>query len=262
MGGEVMGITASYLTLSGSAYGEPAKYSLLERAKAAHAAGISSIGMSLDDIIPDIVPLRYVKIPELEWLELSRRMAPDEIRKLLWATQYYGATRVNVGVTAATCSPARAAENLKRILDITVPLGMTVAVEPVAFGAMPLISDVRTILELSGASPDQAGLLYDWWQTSYDPENLFANPAGILPVVAEVQVCGFRDDDPGTDDPAVTSQDRNSLTLESPAAIAWLRDQLMAPGVPFSYELPNAWLRKLPLLKMAEAAAADMSLMS
>lgn len=258
-----MNITASYLTLAGSAYGEPAKYTLLERAKAAHAAGISFIGMSLDDVLPDIVPLRYVKIPEVEWLDLNVPPTVSETRKLRYAAHYYGVTRVNVGVTAKVSSHARAAENLRRILDITVPLGMTIAVEPVAFGALPLISDVEKILELSGADAPDAGLLYDWWQTSYDPRNLFANPAEIFPVIAEVQVCGFRDDDPDTDDPAVTSQDRNSLSWESRRSIRWLRDELatMAPGVPFSYELPNAHLRSLPLMKMAEAAAADMGLL-
>lgn len=259
-----MNITASYLTLSGSAYGEPARYSLLDRAKAAHAAGISSIGMSLDDILPDIVPLRHVSIPEVEWLDLNVPPTISEVRKLHYAAHYYGVTRVNAGVTAKACSRKRAAENLKRICDITVPLGMTVAVEPVAFGAMPLISDVRKILELSGADASDAGLLYDWWQTSYDPENLFAFGDHSAPLhLAEVQLCGFRDDDPDTDDPAVTSQDRNSLSYESRRSIRWLRDELVKlnPAVPFSYELPNAHLRSLPLMKMAEAAAADMSLL-
>lgn len=260
-----MNITASYLTLAGSAYGEPAKYTLLERAKAAHAAGISFIGMSLDDVLPDIVPLRYVKIPEVEWLDLNVPPTVSETRKLRYAAHYYGVTRVNVGVTAKVSSHARAAENLRRILDITVPLGMTIAVEPVAFGALPLISDVRKILELSGAAAQDAGLLYDWWQTSYDPENLFAFGDHSKPLhLAEVQLCGFRDDDPDTDDPAVTSQDRLKLADSSSVRnMRWLRDELVKlnPAVPFSYELPNAHLRSLPLMKMAEAAAADMGLL-
>lgn len=255
-------ITASYLTLAGSAYGEPAKYTLLERAKAAHAAGISSIGVSLDEDA-DESALRYAAVPECEWLDLNVPPMTEQRYKLYAMRNVLGVTRVNVGVTAKVSSHEGAAENLRRILDITTHLGMTVAVEPVAFGALPLISDVETILELSGADASDAGLLYDWWQTSYDPRNLFANPSEVLPVIAEVQLCGFRDDDPDTDDPAVTSQDRNSLSWESRRSIRWLRDELarMAPGVPFSYELPNAEMRKLPLMKMAEAAAADMSLL-
>ena len=258
-----MNICASYLTLAGSSYGKPARYSPLERAQAAHAAGIPAIGVSMHEDIDESV-LRYVTVPEAEWIELSFPLLAEERRKLA-VLRDLGVTRVNAGVTLPRVSIATAAVNLARLAEVTAPLGITVAVEPVAFGSHKTIDDIRMVLKASGVSPEHAGLLYDWWQTSYDPENLFAfGHDGTLLPLAEVQLCGFRDDDPDTEDPAVTSQDRPLLADCALSSVRWLRNELrkISPDVPLSYEMPRADWRELPLIDVAELAAKDMSLLS
>jgi len=257
-------ICASYLTLAGSSYGKRARYSPLERAQAAHAAGIPAIGVSLSEDIDESV-LRYVTVPEAEWVELSFPLFTEERYKLAALRNVLGVTRINAGVTLPRVSIAEAAVNLARLAEITAPLGITVAVEPVAFGSHKTIDDIRMVLKASGVSPEHAGLLYDWWQTSYDPENLFAfGEHEPLPPLAEVQLCGFREDDPDTEDPAVTSQDRPLLADCAPSSVRWLRNELrkISPDVPLSYEMPRADWRELPLIDVAELAAKDMSLLS
>ncbi len=249
-------ITASYLTLAGSTHGEPPRYSMLERAKAAHAAGIASIGVRLDEPF-SISALRYVQIPECEWIDLSQPVTPHTGNDLWAMANLLGVTRVNAGVCLHDVTPGQAAGNLRRLLGYTARLDMTVAVEPVAFGSFPAIAQIADVIRQAG---DRAGLLYDFTQVNLAHELDYLH-LGRLPVLAEIQACGFRRGDDR--DPFMACQDR-PLVSESPVMTRqWLRAvRDKAPGAPVSYENPNKRLREMPLLEMAEAAAADMALLA
>lgn len=250
--------TASYLTLAGTPHGEPPRYTMRERAMAAHAAGIPSIGIRLDEPL-DTGALRYAEIPEAEWVELSEPVTPG-MADLLKAACDMGVTRLNTGICVRSTYRDVAA-NLRHLLDLTAPLGMTVAVEPVAFGMYRTITDIGRLLNAAQVPPDgRCGLLYDMWQiTSSGPGAVWWQYRGKI---AEIQVCGVRRREPRS--PYRASQDRPLIADSDLDIRAWLRklqDNIGGSGVPVSYEEPHAAWRELSLLQAAEAAAADMALL-
>lgn len=250
-----MDITCSYLTLCGSTHGQPPRYPMLDRAKAAAAAGIPSMGIRLDEhAVASSAALRYVRIPEAEWVDLGETVTPVHIWRIRYCAEYLGVTRINAGVCAKGITPLEAARNLASLLDVTVPLGITVAVEPVAFGSFTRISDIAGILETADATYPDCGLLYDFFQVAASKGGFFADIS-----VAEIQVCGLGGE--RDRDPFQASQDR-PLIADSVIGIPFLLQHIrQVTDAPVSYENPNARLRELPLLQMAEAAAADMALL-
>lgn len=255
-------ITASYLTLAGAPHNDPPRYPMRERAMAAHAVGIPAIGIRLSEPL-DPATLKYAQVPEAEWAELSRPANAGTAQLLAAAAGDLGITRVNAGVTHPS-TIGDAARHLRQLLDITVPLGITVAVEPIAFGPYRKLDDIMDILAQAGVSAsDSCGTLFDMWQitaSTAKTEPITGNRPWYR-MVAEIQVCGVRMNDPR--DPFTASQDRPLIADSELSIRTWLR-LLQDTGItaPVSYEQPHAAWRELSLLQTAEAAAADMALLS
>ena len=140
--------------------------------------------------------------------------------------------------------------------------GMTTAVEPVAWGALPSMGDVKGIMEDAGVLEEpNVGYCYDLWQVAMGTSFVEGMHRGIFPVgkIAKVEVSGI-----GSElhrDLITSAMDRPLITSSDVNVRAWvqrLRDQGFTG--PVTLEEPNEHLRSLPLMKMAKLAAEEMSL--
>lgn len=240
-----MTITVSYLTMAGASYGQPAQHDPLDRARAASSAGITSIGVDLHEPVTPAI-LRYVSVPETEWIDLADEPPPGDIARLLHLINDYGVTRVNVGV-CDTATHEVAARNLQLL---AAKVNITIAVEPVAFGNLRTIADIQRVLKL--AEVPTAGLLYDMWQVQTE---YFAIPPANI---AEIQLSGIQRDGIARTDVRSASQDRALLTESVISIPAWLTE-LHTAGVtaPVSYEVPRAAWRAMP---SCEAVAREVTM--
>jgi hypothetical protein len=265
-----MDITISYLSLACAPYGQPSKHDVLARARAAAGAGLKSVGVDFGDL-PHLRAnkteiLSLVKIPECEWVDLGTERPYGEMQaeSLRVLAGEFGCTRVNCGVCDMLTRVDQAARNLERLASDAAALGMTVAVEPVAFGSLPFTIDIDDMLTLAGR-PANAGILVDCWQVSYRgemrPRRLPFKP--VWPV-AEIQLCGPTRS--GPHDTREASQDRMSLR-NSIEFGSWSRDirtwlaEFNTGGAPVSYEVPRTDWRQLPLEEVARLVADDIKVM-
>jgi sugar phosphate isomerase/epimerase len=256
--------TAAYLSLAGASHGHPARWPVLERAKAAHAVGIEAIGVRTDEVMDPEV-LRYVAVPEIEWVDLNQPITPRQALAIRLLVADYGATRLNVGLCDDNTLWWLAARNLETVLAATEDLNLTVAVEPVVFGSVSSLADVQKVITQAGAAGDpRVGVLYDLCQVQLGtPYREGLGGADKPPAdVVEIQVCGIGYSEPGR--PALElTQDRAPIAESVVDVASWLRS-LRKAGVtaPVSYENPNAAWRSLDLLPLAEKVAADMEAVS
>lgn len=277
----VKDITISYLTLSGASYGHPAKHPPLARARAAADAGLTSLGVEISEV-NDLLQNRkeildLVRIPECEWVNLGSEDpyygSPAQFEPLRILAGEFGVTRVNCGVCDGKTTKWQAAQRLISLCeDVAEPgLGMTVAVEPVAFGSLPLLQDILDVLQLAG-KPENAGVLVDLWQLSW-PGYWDELPKGPVSwPVAEIQLCGSTRwgarrevslNEKRWPDPRIASQERrtiNEARLQGQSPGTWLRKfrPYIRRDVPLSYEVPRSDWRDMPLERVAQLVAEDI----
>ena len=245
-----MDITASYLTLAGSRFGQATVHGIAERSRAAQSAGYTGIGATAAEVqgcdLPAVAAsLQGAPVTELEWYDLGQ---PDKGTRdtLLAMAGAFGATRVNVGVcqSAQTDSDAVITERLKAFADAAGEHGLTVAVEPVAFGYLWHTGRVLDIATAAGRP--NVGLLYDTWQVH---RAVLRGAPHDVPgyCVAEVQLAGYGQ---VTDDVFGDSQDRRGLP--DPCCMADLAG-LQASGFtgPVDVECAMATLRAMPCVTAA-----------
>jgi hypothetical protein len=241
-------LTASVLSLAGATFPHKPRFTALQRAKAAHAVGIPAIGVTLTEQLSRAM-LKYVQVPEGEWVDLRSAPSARQVARLRMLASEYGMERVNVGACDPGTTRATAAASLAALCDQLPDL--TVAVEPVAFGSMHTLREVREVIRRAG-SPPNAGILFDFWQVSqYDHI-----PAGALTDIAEVQMCGVKSPRDYADVHAA-SQDR-MLIADYPDVPRMAR-LVNGSAAPVSYECPRAEYGYLELPKIAQAVADDMS---
>jgi hypothetical protein len=253
---------ASYLTLAGSPHGDRPKFTALDRAKAAHAAGIPSIGVLLNEPLDERI-LRYAAVDEAEWLELKDPITAQQGAALGMLHDYYGVQRVKTGLCDTGTSRRRAAANLRSVIDIAGLFRLQVAVEPVAWGGLPLVADVMHVIREAGAArnPD-VGLCFDLWQVAKQPAG-HAESRDWSGHVNKIEVSGVADD--AGRDLFTSAMDRPHVTESYEDVIGWVKrlralDSLSA--APVTLELPNAAMRQLPLPDQAELAAKNMAALS
>lgn len=246
-------VCASYLTLAGSAHGEPPRYSALERAKAAAAHGIKAIGIRLDEPLDPAI-LDYVTVPEAEWLDLSRQITPKEDLTLGVLAYDYGLKRINVGLCDRETIWWQAETHLMAIVSAAKRHGLTVCVEPVAFGGIRTLDNVVRLIKHAGYWDDPSvGICYDLWQVAQHYPELQHSAK-----ITEIQACGveFR-----PADMFAASQDRPLIQHSQIDVVRWV-NSLRSHGctAPLSYELPNVVLRSFGgnLDQTARIVADDM----
>lgn len=159
-------VHTSHHTLSGCRHGQRPRHSLVQRAAAAHQAGIDEIGACADDLgrwfaseLQRLIRQDHVHVRELEWVELSAQ--PDEDEDILMRmADIFGARQLNVGV----CDPGMIsdgwlARRLGALARKAADHGLTVAFEPVVFGSVSSIDRVQHII--AAADEPNVGTLLD-----------------------------------------------------------------------------------------------------
>lgn len=246
-----MDITASVLTLSGSQFPDPPRCSAMERAMAAHAVGIPSIGVFWDEI-PYLVPkiLRYAAIDVVEFTDLGEVTPP--VHRVIKAEDY-GIARIKAG-SCLHSSFAIMARRLKTLLART-PLGMTISVEPVAWGSLPTLEDVENLIRAAG-SPQDVGIQLDLWQAARQG-GIPATPLDFP--VAEIELCGRGSAGARYDSLKDEAMDRLLLHEDEELDVRAILGRSDCSGAAVSYEMPRQqWRQELSCLQMAEAMVADL----
>jgi len=230
----------------------------MDRAKAAHAVGIPSIGVLWDDpLTPEI--LKYTEIPEVEWIELSRPVTLDMDATLGKLADEYGVTLVKTGLCSPDYPVDWAALNLRRLVDIAARYGLTVAVEPVAWGNTSSLGKTLGMMTQAGvADRDNVGICYDLWQIAYGSR---ISERYHLPKVAKVEVSGIKL--PKVDSSLIeAAMDRPLLADSEYETSDWVNRVTANLDYPVvTYEVPSAHLRDLSLLETAQIVAEDMEVL-
>lgn len=190
-------VVASYVTLSGAGFGEPARFSFAERAEAAAAAGFAGIGMHVNDL--DDYPPR-----EVATILADFGLTLGEIEFMTgWVNPQdghdAGATMSRVGDLAnavpidhlstgdfsgATLDQAAAASRLRELAAQAARAGVNLAIESFPWSALSTIATTDSVIERAG-SP-QVGHLLDVWHffnTGATLDTLRALPPGRVAAV-------------------------------------------------------------------------------
>ena len=249
---------ASYLSLSGSSHGQYPRYSPLQRARAANSAGIPSIGVLWNEEITPSV-LQFASIFEVEWFELSSPVTL-EMEEALRRLSRVGVRVVKTGLCAPQYPVDWAAVNLRHLVRVATSYGLTVAVEPVAWGHTPSLHDTLSMMRQADVldHPD-VGICYDLWQVAYGSP--WSEQRGDLPRIAKVEISGIQYPTGGSI--ALDAMDRPLLgnsSTDHPIS-EWVRRILAQQDVPVTYEVPNQSLREMPLTDAAMTIARDMDLL-
>lgn len=248
-----MDVTLSMLSLRGARFNEPSRFTVMERAEAAHDLGMTSLGFQFDDPTLTRDVLSLVEVPELEWVDVDREVPRERIDQLLSVADMLGSTRVNAGVGIGTKSPMPLEEvtgYVARFADAVAPL--TVALEPIAFGWLPHARDVLKIIR--DANRPNLGLLMDVWHLSADTEPYMINVSEI----AEVQLAGV----PASygADMFAGAMDRPCITDSSVDIRAWMSNLISAGYTgAVSYEAPHARNASMGIDMIAANVATDLA---
>jgi 4-hydroxyphenylpyruvate dioxygenase len=258
-------VAAAHHSLSGTTHGSPPAHTLLQRAAAAEAAGITEIGACADDLgdwapreLERLVRHHNVRVAELEWVDLGDPR--DEVReeRLFALADLFGARQLNVGV----CSPdqlpvAYLAKRLRHLAARASFHDLTIAFEPVVFGSVATVDRAEAIIARAGHPPN-VGTLID---TYHMARASWASIEAISPeLVVAIQLCDvdLLDEKPSWPHGLFTeSQNNRRLPGDGDFPLGRWLASLRAAGVRArtSIEVISSQLRSLPLYESAQAIA-------
>ncbi|MBA6436911.1 sugar phosphate isomerase/epimerase family protein [Streptomyces sp. GMR22] len=262
------GLTASYVTLHGAGFTDPARNPFAARAAAAARAGFTGIGVQFADLaahggvdaVRTVAADAGLAVTEAEFLggwALAESVATpsDAEITLAEAARAWGPLRVTSGEFAAgPADPGRAADRLAELAARLAPLGVTLAVEAFAWGALRDYPTALDVVRRSGAP--NAGVMIDIW-------HWFATGAdtALLHDIDVREVAGVQlNDGPRVrpDDPDMLHKARSTRLLpgrgELPvrALVAELRN--LGYTGPWSVEVNDPRFRALPVDEAAQRA--------
>jgi sugar phosphate isomerase/epimerase len=253
---------ASYLTLAGCRYGEPTRHHLLQRADAAAAAGIREIGACAAEMglltSPDsfrhlAYALHGIRVPEIEWVDLSLPRDGHNERQLFMMADAFRSTRLNVGVCGTAHVPHDVlTQRLRHLALRAADHGLTIAVEPVCFGSLGKPGDVAQIVADCGEP--NVGLLLDVYHSYRAAEgDLLVMSRGLdADMIVEIQLSGVNEKPTG--DLFTDCQDHRRLPGEGDPIIPHFLAATLAqnPAIPISVEVISTELRGLDLNEAAQ----------
>lgn len=258
-------ITASYLTLCGSTFGEPPRHKIFERSQAAFDHGFAGIGVCDHELSRmTVTQMRQVAawmpcpVTELEWFDLAR---PDKhcASTLFAAADAFGARRVNVGICHGDFSFGKVVRTLRGFAGQAATHGLDVAVEPVAFG--PMWSPIQVMDLIREVDQPNVGLLFDTWHMNYALNDSQVSFMPDWPKVAEVQLAGAWHN--GHSRKAAMQRCLPGHWQDSSGAASWYRlFRQHAPQVPISIEVTNGALRTNELGVTAAYAMSSLNQIS
>lgn len=262
------GLTASYVTLHGAGFTDPARNPLAERVAAAASVGFTGIGVQLADLAAHggVAPVRTVAaeaglaVTEAEflggWALADSVAAPSEAERTLTdAAHAWGPLRVTSGEFAAgPLDLGRAAAHLAALAHRLAPFGITLAVEAFAWGAIPDYPVALELVRRSAAA--NTGVMIDvwhWFSTGTD--------TSLLRDIDAREIAGVQlNDGPRVrpDDPEILYKARNTRWLPGAGELP-VRDlltKLTAIGYrgPYSVEVNDPHFRALPADEAARRA--------
>jgi sugar phosphate isomerase/epimerase len=264
----VTGLTASYVTLHGAGFTDPARTGFAARAAAAAKAGFTGIGVQFADLAANggVGAVRTaaadvgLAVTEAEflggWALADSVTTPSDAECMLVdAVGAWGPLRVTSGEFGPRpLDPGRAAANLAALAERLAPLGVRLAVEAFAWGA---IADYPTALDLvrrSGAA--NVGVMIDVWHWFATGADLALLTDLDVREIAGVQL----NDGPRVrpDDPDMLHKARSTRWLPGTGElpVRELIGELRTLGYigPWSVEVNDPWFRALPTGEAARRA--------
>ncbi|QRP47896.1 sugar phosphate isomerase/epimerase [Amycolatopsis sp. FDAARGOS 1241] len=255
-------LVASHVTLSGSGFTEPARFSLADRCAAAAAAGFTGIGLHTNDLSPtsSVDPIRAhgLELVEIEFLSgwaLGTDLATvtsTEQRAFAVADQV-GARYLSAGeYHSGPLNFARAAAALHERCARAAVHGLRIAVEPFPWSAIRDVPTALRLLEL--ADTPNAGLLLDTWH--------FFTAGGRIPDLARIPpdliVAVQLNDGPSTVSGDLLTVSRNTRLLPGDGtfdlrSVIRVLSESGYDGV-YTAEIGNPAFRALPVEEAAHLA--------
>ncbi|MFF5009823.1 sugar phosphate isomerase/epimerase family protein [Streptomyces phaeochromogenes] len=185
-------LTASFVTLSGAGFAQPARVPFAERCRAAAAAGFTGIGLHTDDYLRmraagasdeslrALLATGGLALREIEflsgWAAASGDGAGDAVAALGRAFRPHHVTAGEFGADELDIEAAGA--RLRTICDEVAAYGLRVAVEAFPWSGLKDVATARAVVEASGAS--NAGLMIDVWHF-YNTRSTLADLDGLPP---------------------------------------------------------------------------------
>jgi sugar phosphate isomerase/epimerase len=187
-------LTASYVTLSGAGFAEPARIPFAERCRAAAAAGFAGIGLHAgdyqlmrdagqdDESVRTMLAACSLTLVETEFLSGWATAAGwSGAQSAAAVFGEMGAAFRPHHVTAGELTAARldidmAAARLGAVCQYLAPLGLRVAVEAFPWSGLKDVATARAVVERSGAP--NAGLMIDVWHF-YNSRSTLADLDGL-----------------------------------------------------------------------------------
>jgi sugar phosphate isomerase/epimerase len=264
-------LTASYVTLSGAGFGEPARIPFAERCRAAAAAGFTGIGLHAgdyqlmrnagldDESLRTVLAACSLTLVEVEFLS-GWATAPGRGDAQSAAAVFGGMGaafrphHVTAGeLTAARFDIDRAAASLAAVCQHLAPLGLRVAVEAFPWSGLKDVATARAVVERSGAR--NAGLMIDIWHF-YNSRSTLADLDGLAP--RQIVAVQLNDGQLVADDYLLEARRGRLLPGDGQLDVAGLVRGLHELGFrgPYCVEVNYPGYRNLPADEMAAQAFA------
>ncbi|KAK1185216.1 TIM barrel protein [Streptomyces sp. NBS 14/10] len=187
-------LTASFVTLSGAGFAQPARVPFAERCRAAAAAGFTGIGLHTDDYrlmradgasdasLRAVLGTHGLALNEIEFLSGWAAAGAGDVDTVAAVGALGEAFRphhVTAGeFTADELDIDAAGARLRAICDGVAAYGLRVAVEAFPWSGMKDVATARAVVEASGAA--NAGLMIDVWHF-YNTRSSLADLDGLPP---------------------------------------------------------------------------------
>ncbi|MFE2427476.1 sugar phosphate isomerase/epimerase family protein [Streptomyces sp. NPDC059373] len=187
-------LTASFVTLSGAGFAQPARVPFAERCRAAAAAGFTGIGLHTDDYrrmraagasdasLRTLLDTEGLALREIEflsgWATVGTRGA-DTLAAVGALGDAFRPHHVTAGEFGADdLDIVGAGARLRTICDDVAAHGLRVAVEAFPWSGLKDVATARAVVEASGAP--NAGLMIDVWHF-YNTRSALADLDGLPP---------------------------------------------------------------------------------
>lgn len=255
---------ASYVTLHGASFTEPARNTFAQRARAARDAGYAGIGSHLTDTfdfeggaaaITETAKALGIALAETEflpgWALVDNVDVPTEAElRVAELGRVAGIRHVTAGDFApGPLDIGLAAANLATIAARLKPHGVSLAIEPFAYAAISNYEIALDIVRRSGAS--NVGIMIDAWQFYNTGADLaFLNDVDLSEITA-VQL----DDGPRVfNDFQALSRSTRFLPGDGDLDVLGLARKLITMGFegPWSVEVHYPELREMSVEKAAQ----------
>ncbi|MEV7649126.1 TIM barrel protein [Arthrobacter sp. NPDC089319] len=255
-------LTASFVSLSGAGFGQPARHSLPDRVKAAAAAGFRGIGLHVEDL-PDteeeweksasMIGEAELAVTEFEFLSGWTSGSPaTQTAAAVQAARRWGGHHVTAGeFGGAPLDMRAAAEGLAVTAAALEPYGVQVAVEPFAWSSIGTLEAALEIIDASAAP--NAGLMIDVWHffnTGATVDMIQHLPTGAIKAVQ------LNNGPRVHSDFLANARSKRWLPHEGELDITGLVTAVTAHGYqgPWCVEVNNPSYRELPLQEAASQA--------